>query len=82
MKTFRELYLHLNGASIEEIGASRPWLEGKLPEQRAIRFKTRDGLEIPGYLFLPLDYKPGDKLPTIVHIHGGPFARADVFAGG
>jgi dipeptidyl aminopeptidase/acylaminoacyl peptidase len=67
---------------LEEIGAARPWLDGKLPQQRTIRFKTRDGLEIPGYLFLPTDYKPGTKLPTVVHIHGGPFARADGFASG
>lgn len=68
--------------TLEEIGASRPWLDGKLVEQRSFLYKTRDGLEIPGYLFLPKDYKPGTKLPTIVHIHGGPQARADFFGGG
>jgi len=68
--------------TIEEIGASRPWLDGKLVEQRPFTFKTRDGLEIPGYYFLPKDWKPGTKLPTIVHIHGGPFVRADTWASG
>jgi dipeptidyl aminopeptidase/acylaminoacyl peptidase len=68
--------------TIEEIGSSRPWLEGKLVEQRPFLFKTRDGLEIPGYYFLPKGYKAGTKLPTIVHIHGGPFARADFFGSG
>ncbi|MGL4230641.1 MAG: prolyl oligopeptidase family serine peptidase [Casimicrobium sp.] len=68
--------------TLEEIGASRPWLEGKLVQQRPIRYKTRDGLEIPGYLFLPKNYKEGTKLPTIVHIHGGPTARADRFGSG
>ncbi len=68
--------------TLEEIGASRPWLDGKLVEQRPFTYKTRDGLEIPGYYFLPKGYKPGTKLPTIVHIHGGPFARADYWGGG
>lgn len=66
--------------AMEEIGAARPWLDGKLVQQRPMRYTTRDGLEIPGYLFLPADYKPGMRLPTIVHIHGGPFARADFSA--
>ena len=39
--------------------------------------KTRDGLEIPSYYFLPPNYQPGQKLPTVVHIHGGPMVRAD-----
>jgi dipeptidyl aminopeptidase/acylaminoacyl peptidase len=68
--------------TIEAIGVSRPWLDGKLVEQRIMTYKTRDGLEIGGYYFLPKDYKPGTKLPTIVHIHGGPFARADSWGNG
>ena len=68
--------------TIQEIGAARPWLDGKLVEQRPFLFNTRDGLEIPGYYFLPKDWKPGTKLPTVVHIHGGPFARADTFGNG
>ncbi len=68
--------------TLEEIGAARPWMDGKLVEQRPFRFKTRDGLEIPGYLFLPKGYKAGTKLPTIVHIHGGPSARADTYGSG
>lgn len=66
---------------LEEIGPSRPWLEGKLAAVRPFRLKTRDGLEIPSYYVLPANYKPGDRLPTIFHIHGGPFAR-DVVSGG
>jgi dipeptidyl aminopeptidase/acylaminoacyl peptidase len=68
--------------TLEEIGAAKPWLDGKLVEQRPIRYKTRDGMEIPGYLFLPKGYKEGTKLPTIVHIHGGPAARADSYGSG
>jgi len=76
-------YLYDEAAkTIEQIGSSKPWLDGKLTEQRIMTYKTRDGLEIPGYYFLPKNYKPGTKLPTVVHIHGGPFARADRFGSG
>jgi dipeptidyl aminopeptidase/acylaminoacyl peptidase len=68
--------------TLEAIGTSRPWLDGKLLEQRIMTYKTRDGLEIGGYYFLPKDYKPGTKLPTVVHIHGGPFVRADSWGSG
>jgi dipeptidyl aminopeptidase/acylaminoacyl peptidase len=81
-KTTRWHILDEAKRTLEEIGSGRPWLDGKLVEQRIIRYKTRDGLEIPGYLFLPKNYKAGDKLPTVVHIHGGPHVRADSFGSG
>jgi dipeptidyl aminopeptidase/acylaminoacyl peptidase len=67
--------------SLEDIGFSRPWLEGKLAQVRPFMLKTRDGLQIPSYYVLPRDHKPGTRVPTIVHIHGGPMAR-DVVQGG
>lgn len=67
--------------SLEDIGFARPWLEGKLAPVRTFTLRTRDGLQIPSYYVLPRDYTSGTKLPTIVHIHGGPQAR-DVREGG
>lgn len=72
---------HQASRNIEEIGPSRPWLEGKLANVKPFRLKTRDGLEIPSSVVLPKGYKAGDKLPTIVHVHGGPMGR-DVRLGG
>jgi dipeptidyl aminopeptidase/acylaminoacyl peptidase len=68
--------------TLEQVGASRPWLDGKLVEQRFFTYRTRDGLEIGGYYFLPRGHKAGTKLPTIVHIHGGPMVRADSWGRG
>jgi dipeptidyl aminopeptidase/acylaminoacyl peptidase len=63
---------------IELAAVGMPWITEKhLVEQRPFLLKTRDGLEIPSYYFLPSSYKPGQKLPMVLHIHGGPFARAD-----
>jgi dipeptidyl aminopeptidase/acylaminoacyl peptidase len=76
----RWYFLDQKKRTLEELFSSRPWLkQDALVEQRPFMFKTRDGIEIPGYYFLPRDYKPGTRLPTIVHIHGGPSARADVW---
>ncbi len=66
---------------MEEVGAARSWLEGKLSPVRSFMLKTRDGLSIPSYYVLPRDYQAGKRIPTIIHIHGGPMAR-DVVAGG
>ena len=65
---------------IEDLLASRPWLmPDRLQPLRPFTLKTRDGLEIPSYYVLPAGYKPGDKLPTVVHVHGGPVARPDLW---
>jgi dipeptidyl aminopeptidase/acylaminoacyl peptidase len=41
-------------------------------QMRPLTWKSSDGLEIEGLLWLPSSYKPGDKLPLILSIHGGP----------
>lgn len=56
--------------------------ERHLVSQRPFLLKTRDGLEIPSYYFLPASYQPGQKLPLVVHVHGGPFARPDLWGWG
>lgn len=64
--------------TLEDLFSSRPWLtRDRLAEMRPFYLKTRDGLDVLSYYFLPSDYKPGQKLPTVVHVHGGPMARAD-----
>lgn len=69
--------------TLQELFVSQPWIKPEmLVEQRPFWFKTRDGLEINGYVFLPNNRKPGEKLPTVVHIHGGPQARADTWGSG
>lgn len=39
---------------------------------KEVRYKARDGLEIPAYLTLPIGYK-GGAIPFIVLPHGGPY---------
>ncbi len=42
-----------------------------LVETEVVRFKSYDGLEIPSILMKP-HVAPGQKLPAIVQVHGGP----------
>lgn len=66
--------------TLEQLFISRPWLSGnRLVEMKPFHYKTRDGLEILSYYFLPPGRKPGERLPTVVHIHGGPQVRADIW---
>ncbi len=43
-----------------------------MASMKPISFKSRDGLDIHGYITLPNDYKAGRKVPLIVNPHGGP----------
>ena len=36
---------------------------------------SRDGIKLHGYITLPPNYKEGEKIPFIIHPHGGPNAR-------
>ncbi len=46
----------------------------KLPlgKTEAIKWKSKDGLEIEGLLTYPVNYERGKKYPLILNIHGGP----------
>ncbi|MFQ5537805.1 MAG: S9 family peptidase [Gemmatimonadota bacterium] len=52
---------------------ANPWIreEIALARPEVIRWTSRDGTEIEGILFLPPDHD-GERLPFLLHIHGGP----------
>jgi dipeptidyl aminopeptidase/acylaminoacyl peptidase len=57
--------------------ASRSWVDKSImAETKPIKFKTRDGLTIHGYLTLPFN-KPAKNLPLVVMPHGGPHGPRD-----
>jgi dipeptidyl aminopeptidase/acylaminoacyl peptidase len=37
-----------------------------------VHFKSKDGTAVSGYLYKPLDYVTGKKVPTLLIPHGGP----------
>jgi dipeptidyl aminopeptidase/acylaminoacyl peptidase len=44
----------------------------KLSRGEYVHFKSQDGTTVSGYLYKPLDYTPGKKVPTLLRPHGGP----------
>mgnify|MGYP001799589208 CR=1 FL=1 len=50
-----------------------PQLDEKdMAEMRPISFKSRDGVQLHGYITLPKQALEGNKVPVIVNPHGGP----------
>jgi dipeptidyl aminopeptidase/acylaminoacyl peptidase len=61
--------------SIEPLLKRRSWLPPEsMPERRFIKYKARDGMEIPAWVTIPKGGS-GKNLPLVLHIHGGPQAR-------
>jgi dipeptidyl aminopeptidase/acylaminoacyl peptidase len=57
------------------ISTVSPWLnEDEMAPMKPIKYTSRDGLTINGYLTLPVGVK-AKNLPVIVNPHGGPWAR-------
>lgn len=58
---------------LAQLGRSRINASTPLPPQQPVSFKSRDGLTLHGYLSLP----PGmtKPYPTVLYVHGGPWAR-------
>ncbi len=60
---------------VTALGATAPWIRPELMStMKTVHFKSRDGLNIEGYLTIPRG-SAGKNLPTIVNPHGGPWAR-------
>ena len=72
-------YVYRDG-HITLLGNSRPWIDpADLRESTLVHYPARDGRDIPAILSLPAGWEPSDgPLPTIIHPHGGPWARDGV----
>lgn len=69
-------YLPAGADSAHRLTHSNPWLdEVRLARQEVIRYEARDGLELEGMLVRPLDIPPGQRVPLILVVHGGPEAH-------
>jgi dipeptidyl aminopeptidase/acylaminoacyl peptidase len=47
----------------------------RLAQADYVHFKSKDGTTVAGYLYKPLDYTPGKKVPTLLNPHGGPVSQ-------
>jgi len=48
---------------------------GQLVTPKQVIFKSGDGLELHGQLFLPKNLKAGEKRPALIFLHGGPMRQ-------
>jgi len=63
--------------ALQEVGRPYAWIDPtRMARVEVVRYKARDGMEIPGYLTLPAG-KEAKNLPLVAWIHGGPWARDD-----
>jgi dipeptidyl aminopeptidase/acylaminoacyl peptidase len=64
---------------LTRLGSERPDISSEqlaqMSQMDMVRFKARDGLEIPSYLTLPSSVGVKKSLPLIVYVHGGPWVR-------
>ncbi|MFT5184874.1 MAG: dipeptidyl aminopeptidase/acylaminoacyl peptidase [Flavobacteriales bacterium] len=68
------MYSDITG-KLNKIEDVSPWLnEDDLCEMQSIKYTSRDGLTINGYLTLPKG-KEAKNLPVVINPHGGPWAR-------
>ena len=68
-------YYDIEQDKLIDLGKVSPWLnEDHMAEMKPIKYKSRDGLTIHGYLTLPKGSN-GKNLPVVVNPHGGPWAR-------
>ncbi len=64
---------------LDAVGNTYPEITGnRMGRQQAVRYKARDGLEIPGLLTLPAGGARKD-LPMVVLVHGGPWVRGQTW---
>lgn len=62
---------------IKEASTPYPWIDEKqMSHVQPVSYRSRDGLEIHGYLTLPLGLVP-KNLPVVINPHGGPWHYRD-----
>lgn len=44
----------------------------RLGDAEYVRFKSKDGTPVAGYIYKPPDFEQGEKSPAILWLHGGP----------
>ncbi|MFN0121157.1 MAG: prolyl oligopeptidase family serine peptidase [Blastocatellia bacterium] len=59
--------------ALVSLPAGYPMTQLTPPQQ--VTFRAADGQEVHGQLFMPLNARPGEKLPAVVFAHGGPMRQ-------
>ena len=69
----RDIFMVSRSGDYERLTTANPHVDTwKLPQISIVKWKGAEGDEVEGILELPPDYEPGEPLPMVVEIHGGP----------
>ena|GEM_PF-301621 len=64
--------------TFSKLASARPWIDpARMLPSNVVRYKTRDGHEVEGYLTLPAGTSKTAPAPLVVLPHGGPWVRDD-----
>jgi dipeptidyl aminopeptidase/acylaminoacyl peptidase len=68
-----EIFLS-NGSDLTRLTTTNDALfsQLRLAQVDYVHFKSKDGTPVAGYLYRPVGYTPGKKVPTLLNPHGGP----------
>ena len=70
-------YFDRKTGKLEALADEMPWIDSrKMSPMTPVRYKARDGMEIPAYLTIPKG-SSGRNLPLVMVIHGGPWVDGD-----
>jgi dipeptidyl aminopeptidase/acylaminoacyl peptidase len=61
-----------NFSPVKVTGINAEHANKALPKTEVVKWKGADGREIEGLLTYPINYQPGQKVPFILNVHGGP----------
>ena len=71
----RYYLLDTDSNRLEPVAVRRASIDPKdMPHRQPVRYRARDGLEIPAYLTLPAN-RDAKNLPLVLLVHGGPWIR-------
>ena len=70
--TPEEVWLGAAGGEARALTTFGVAFGGRLGRVETVRWPSDDGVEIEGMLVLPVGHRPGQPVPLIVEIHGGP----------
>ncbi len=77
-KTIPQYYLYSRGKykkSLSSLFSDYPKADrAKIAEPSLVYYESRDGMNIPAYLTVPVGVEP-KNLPTLIMPHGGPYSR-------
>jgi dipeptidyl aminopeptidase/acylaminoacyl peptidase len=72
--SLRELHAGRDGRPVTRVGAA--FVEAReLAEPERFTAVSRDGYEVDAWVVRPPGFEPGRRYPTLLSIHGGPFAQ-------